>query len=533
MNKELFELDKLFKSNKFDEVILMAKKLIKKGKNLPAYYNLLGISLDNTGKSYKAEKIFLDAIKENSKEISFYSNLAKILIKQDKLEEAENILNEALKINSDDPFSLFEFGKLKRLQKNLFKALEYFKKVYKINPKFPNALFLVGKTYLEISQDSDDQIYKDLSKKNLLESSRLFPDNVDADFLLSEVYDYQKEKKHQKIMLNKVENINFSNRRQKSVLLFSIAKSFEDQKKYDQASEFLKIANNEMNSSIEKKIILKYSKRFENLKFLFDKIINIKYLNDVNLCKKKIICIVGMPRSGTTLLHQLLASKEETEGIGESAVIPSFFENNIFSKEFFDKINKKNKLNIDYLVKISQLLGVEFNNIQTSEKNIIIDKNPSNFFWIGFIKLLFPNSKIIHIKRNLKDVGLSVYKNIFGVDEMNWSYDPNNIIEYIKIYIKTINYWKNKYNNFICEVDYENLINNKIEETKKLFSFCDLDWTEEIFNFYKTAKTIRTASLYQVKRPIYKSSVNISDKYSNYLNFLNDLNNLQINQSKI
>ena len=128
---------------------------------------------------------------------------------------------------------------------------------------------------------------------------------------------------------------------------------------------------------------------------------------------------------------------------------------------------------------------------------------------------------------------LSVYKNIFGVDEMNWSYDPNNIIEYIKIYIKTINYWKNKYNNFICEVDYENLINNKIEETKKLFSFCDLDWTEEIFNFYKTAKTIRTASLYQVKRPIYKSSVNISDKYSNYLNFLNDLNNLQINQSKI
>ena len=92
MNKELFELDKLFKSNKFDEVISKTKKLIKKGENFAPYYNLLGISLDNTGETFKAEKIFLEAIKKNSKEISYYSNLGKVLIKQDKLKEAENIL---------------------------------------------------------------------------------------------------------------------------------------------------------------------------------------------------------------------------------------------------------------------------------------------------------------------------------------------------------------------------------------------------------------------------------------------------------
>ena len=131
MNKDLAQLDKLFKLNKFEEVISRTKKLIKKKDIIPPYYNLLGISLDNIGKSYKAEKIFFEAIKKNSKEISFYSNLGKILIKQDKLDEAESILNSAIKIKPDDPFSLFEYGKLKRRKKKLPEALEYFKNVHK------------------------------------------------------------------------------------------------------------------------------------------------------------------------------------------------------------------------------------------------------------------------------------------------------------------------------------------------------------------------------------------------------------------
>ncbi len=523
MNKELVELDKLFKLNKFDEVISKTKKLIKKGEFFAPYYNLLGISLDNIGNSYKAEKIFQEAIKKNSKEISYYSNLARILIKQDKLDEAEKILTESSKIKSDDQYSLFEFGKLKRLQKKFLEAVEYFKKVYKINPNFPNAFFMIGKTYLEISQESKDQKYSKLSKEYLLDCSRLFPENVDADFLLSEIFDYNNEKIHQKTMLKKLETIKFVNNRKKSALLFSIAKSFEDQKKYDQASEFLKTANNLMDLSIDKKIMLKYSQRSENLKLLFNKIINIKFLNNESLYKKKIICIVGMPRSGTTLLHQLLAASSEAEGVGESAVIPSFFEQNIFNKDFLDKIYKNKKLNIDFLTKLSKSLGNDFDKIQTLDKNTIIDKNPSNFFWIGFIKLLFPNSKIIHIKRNLRDVCLSVYKNIFGIDEMNWSYSQKNILEFVNIYIEMLGFWKKKYGNSIYELDYENLINNKEEETKKLFSFCELNWSKDIFDFYKTGKTIRTASLYQVKKPIYKSSVNISENYSKYINFLKNL----------
>ena len=78
---------------------------------------------------------------------------------------------------------------------------------------------------------------------------------------------------------------------------------------------------------------------------------------------------------------------------------------------------------------------------------------------------------------------------------------------------------KFKYTDYIYEINYENLINNRSDETKKLFSFCSLDWSEDIFNYYKTGKTIRTASLYQVKKPMYKSSLNVSKNYTNYLTF--------------
>ena len=112
---------------------------------------------------------------------------------------------------------------------------------------------------------------------------------------------------------------------------------------------------------------------------------------------------------------------------------------------------------------------------------------------------------------------------------MNWSYNQKNIIDYVKIYLKIMDYWKFKYTDYIYEINYENLINNRSDETKKLFSFCSLDWSEDIFNYYKTGKTIRTASLYQVKKPMYKSSLNVSKNYTNYLTFLNEIDRLKIN----
>ena len=101
MNKELVELDTLFRSKKFDEVVSQSKKLIQRGNFTPFIFNLRGISLENLGKNEKAFKNFEDAIKKNSKEVSYYSNAARILIKIGRINKAENYLNSALKIKKD------------------------------------------------------------------------------------------------------------------------------------------------------------------------------------------------------------------------------------------------------------------------------------------------------------------------------------------------------------------------------------------------------------------------------------------------
>ena len=255
---------------------------------------------------------------------------------------------------------------------------------------------------------------------------------------------------------------------------------------------------------------------------MFDNI-NFQKKNNEGLFKNKIIFVLGLPRSGTTLVHQLLSSANDTYGFGESIFLSKFFDTKIFDQNFLSRILSKKTIE-DELIKVSNEIGNRYSSI--TEKKIFIDKMPPNFYWIGFIKLLFPNSKIIHITRNIKDNYLSIYKNLFGTPDMDWSYDEKNILRFILNYKEMMKYWKKFYEKQIYEIRYDDLVKNKIDQTKNLFNFCELKWDEKIFDFYKTAKTIRTVSINQVKKPIYQSSVNINEKFSKFLKHLNQLEDI-------
>ena len=152
------------------------------------------------------------------------------------------------------------------------------------------------------------------------------------------------------------------------------------------------------------------------------------------------------------------------------------------------------------------------------ETNIITDKAPQNFLWLGFVKIFFPNSKIIHCSRNSKDNCLSLFKNYFPSDEMLWSFDQTNIAYYYNFYKGLIDFWKSKFNDSICDVNYEDMVESPENELKKIFSFCNLKWDPNCLNFYLSKKTpISTASVNQARKPIYKSSVNSNEGFSEYL----------------
>jgi hypothetical protein len=152
-----------------------------------------------------------------------------------------------------------------------------------------------------------------------------------------------------------------------------------------------------------------------------------------------------------------------------------------------------------------------------------LDKSPLNFIWIGFIKILFPKSKIIHCQRNLRDTALSIYKNYFDGNSLPWSYNENNLVKFIEEYKDLMDFWHKKMPGEIYNFNYENLIKNNVEETKKLINYCNLDWEEKCLDHTKNNAAIKTVSISQARKPIYNSSIKLNESYSDYLQFLKNL----------
>ena len=163
------------------------------------------------------------------------------------------------------------------------------------------------------------------------------------------------------------------------------------------------------------------------------------------------------------------------------------------------------------------------------KENIITDKAPQNFRLIGFIKLFFPNSKVLHCFRNPKDNCLSIFKNYFTSRTMSWAYDQKKIADYDVLYSKLMNYWNAKFKEDIYDANYEKLVSSPTEETKKLLSFCGLEWEDQCLDFYKLKKTpVQTVSVSQADKPIYKSSLNSSKGFSEYLEKMFNILDAQI-----
>ena len=140
-----------------------------------------------------------------------------------------------------------------------------------------------------------------------------------------------------------------------------------------------------------------------------------------------------MPRSGSTLIEQMIAAHNEVSGAGElsyvrDAVAKNFLEELRFNKQKIieEASAERNILAEQYIELLKQ---------HKFETNFITDKAPQNFLWLGFIKIFFPNSKIIHSYRNSKDNCLSIFKNYFPSNDMLWSFDQSNIANYYNLYL--------------------------------------------------------------------------------------------------
>lgn len=239
----------------------------------------------------------------------------------------------------------------------------------------------------------------------------------------------------------------------------------------------------------------------------------IEYLRRFSNPSNLPIFIVGMPRSGTTLIEQILASHPSVYGAGE---IP--FLNNLIQSSMDDNSIRLYPENIlQLLPHIMTEKYLEHLQRISSTASHITDKMPFNFIAIGLIHALFPNAKIIHVKRGAIDTCLSCYTKLFSQGHY-YSYDLTELAQYYNCYERIMNHWRDILPPYAwLDIEYENVVNDLETEAKRLIAYCDLPWDTACLEFYQSKRKVRTASFMQVRQSVYNSSVNRWRRYEKEL----------------
>ena len=211
------------------------------------------------------------------------------------------------------------------------------------------------------------------------------------------------------------------------------------------------------------------------------------------------------------MVEKIIGSGEKFIAMGE--------ETSVLEEFVTAKILKKQSLNLGNAENVrDEILGIYTKKGLVLEKNdnTFTDKSLNNFFYLKLIKEIFPNAKIINCKRDVLSSIMSIFQN--NLTEIAWAHDLNNIFKYIDNYLQTIETYNLQDPNFIYGLEYEKLINNPEEESKKLMEFCGLPWSKKCLEFYKREDIFsKTTSNIQIRQALYKHSL---DKYLPYKKIL-------------
>lgn len=225
------------------------------------------------------------------------------------------------------------------------------------------------------------------------------------------------------------------------------------------------------------------------------------------------VFIVGMPRSGSTLIEQILSSHASVQGLGEvkhlhNAVL-SLDEGFAPTMRYPELAHMIDAPQIDAIVRHYHASVPKLG----EGKLINTDKMLTNYYYVGLIYLLFPNARVIYSRRNAIDTCLSCYSKLFRED-MAYTYDLGELARYHRKCTELMEHWKAVLpDGFILDVEYENVVGDIETEAKRIVAHCGLDWDPACLDFHKNARSIRTASAAQVRRPLYASSVERWRKY--------------------
>ena len=307
--------------------------------------------------------------------------------------------------------------------------------------------------------------------------------------------------------------------KQRAMVGFALGKAAHDMKETDKAFSYWKKGNAfqlKANPYHEEKTLL----RFKTLKHIFTPVnFNTLKPDDAHFppkaADKKMIFIVGMPRSGTSLTEQILSSHSAVYGAGELHIMGQVTEELMY---YFTQ-----QPDVKLIDRAFSSIGrayMDAVNEMDIDEPYVVDKLPNNFLRLGFIRAAFPDAKIIHTNRDPVAVCWSNYRRYFPAKGMNFGNSLETIGTYYRHYEDLMDFWRAKFGATIYELDYARLTHNQKPETQALLDFCDLEFEQACLDFYKTNRPVRTASQNQVRRKIYTGSTKDWEVYEAHLKLL-------------
>jgi tetratricopeptide (TPR) repeat protein len=500
----------LVESDRSDEAVPILERGLGLQPNSPELLGNLGLAYFKQDRYDEAKALLEKSLELKPNYPIALTGLAAVLGESEQYEVAENLLKQALAIEPDKLDAYCQLGTIYLEQGKTPQAKSVFQEALKFDPSSSDALVGLGNIQLEEGQIDDAAIT--LKKAIAIDSNK-----IDARFHLTQVKKVKAGDENLLALegiLAKGEKLSSNSR---ISLYYALGKCYDDIGEFDKA-----FTNFEKGASL-KRSKLTYDAAFEE--GFTNSIIQtldantFKRLSGSGDQAKTPIFVLGMPRSGTTLTEQIIASHPLVFGAGELNDLAVVAQHSAIAQahgHFPDNIHQNSP---------EELTGLGKENLDrlrayAPDAKFITDKMPSNYVLMGLIPLILPNAKIVHVKRNALDTCLSCYTRLFNKHQ-DASYDLSELGRSYKNYRRLVEHWKQILPaDAFYEVNYEDLVADIEGQSKALINYCGLEWDSACLEFYENKRNIRTASVSQVRQPIYASSVERWRNYEGHLQAL-------------
>lgn len=519
----------------------------------PEAYNNLGTLLREENKTDQAKHALKKAISQNPRYIDAYNNLAAIHFAENQEVEALRQMSEVFRFAPRDAKSLALTARIQVKRGNLAAAERACKIILEDNPSNSEAMTILGNImheldryedaigYLEKALEFDSKNAEarnfygvalksvgrfDDARREILAALELNGQLYGAYANLNDLVDFSKEKDLFKRIETLMEEFEDPNSERSLPLHYAYAKALDDVGQHEKALEHY-ILGGEL-----KRARLNYDEKeafdfFENIKKTFPaEIFASPPYKGIDT--DRLVFIVGMPRSGSTLVEQIISHHPDVFGAGEVKYLSDALH---AMRDRFPSLSTYPDMVCEMSENHFQMLTDKYmTDISSKAGNAkrITDKLLTNFFFVGLLHILFPNAKFINTRRNPVDTCLSTFTKLFK-DDMPHSYDLGEIGRYYRQYEGVMAHWNEVLpKGVLTTIEYEEVVNDTENQARKLIDFVGLPWNPACLAFHESTRPVKTASVAQVRKPIYKTAMDRWKKYGPGLQPLIDALGLEV-----